>query len=515
MKNECCIYLLSYCFLFIFSINAQAQLQLPDIFSEHMVLQRNIPIPVWGTTNASALVEVTLDSHKITVKSDDNGNWKATLPAMKAGGAYVLSISSENQTVQIIDIYIGEVWICSGQSNMEWPLHQTTEGSIEIPKANSPLIRLFHFKKKHDTYKTPYSVEQLEAFSEGAFFYQPRWTLSAPETAGMFSGVGYYFGRALYDSLNIPIGLIQVAVGGSPCQSWVSKEALASHPQLKHLVDGEQPWITSEIIHPWLAERAKENWAKAIVEKNRPLPGHPFAPSYLFDSAIKLIAPYTIRGVIWYQGESNATHPLSYPAMMQMLVTSWRDLWGQGDFPFYFTQLPKIGNRNLWAEFREEQQRCLSNTNTGMIVTIDQGHPTDVHPKEKKVIGHRLAHLALAETYNKNIEAESPMLRSYHWANATHKIVLHFKSTYDGLSVKNDSLPKGFYLQGYIKEGSLETIIAPENILLIKDEVVLTYPVNFIPVKVKYAWASYPDNNVINSAGLPLAPFRIELGGNN
>ncbi|GAB5554239.1 MAG: hypothetical protein Sapg2KO_38300 [Saprospiraceae bacterium] len=480
-----------------------------------MVLQREIPIPVWGTASAGALVEVTLHHYTVRVKSDPFGAWEVSLPAMKAGGAYELTITAEKETIQIKDIYIGEVWICSGQSNMEWALQQSTEGEIEIPKANFPLIRLFHLKKKHDTYKTPYSKEQLEAFSKGQFFHQAKWEVCSPETAALFSGVGYFFGKTLQDSLNVPIGLIQAAVGGSPAQSWVSKPALASHPQMRHLVDSKHDWLNSTIIHPWLAERAKQNWANWEKTKDTPLPGHPFAPNYLFDSALNSLAPYALRGAIWYQGESNATHPSSYPAMMELMLKSWRDLWRQGDFPFYFVQLPRIGNRNLWPEFRAAQQQGLSIPNTGMVVTLDQGHPTDVHPRAKKVVGLRLAHLALAKTYHKNILAESPILSSHHWDKTEHKIVLRVKNAFDGLSINNGPTPKGIYLQGYLKQGSLEAIIEPDKIQLTKDEIIIFYSAEFLPVKVKYAWAAYPENNLINSAGLPLAPFKIDLEGLN
>jgi sialate O-acetylesterase len=355
----------------------------------------------------------------------------------------------------------------------------------------------------------------LDTFSEGHFFHKPKWELCSPETASEFSGVGYFFGKKLHHSLDVPIGLIQAAVGGSPCQSWVSKDALASHPQLKHLVEGEQPWINSTIIHPWLAERAKQNWANWEKTDTTPLPGHPFAPNYLFDSAIKPLAPYAIGGAIWYQGESNATHPQSYAAMMKMLLISWRSLWKQGDFPFYFVQLPKIGNRSLWPEFRESQQNCLSNPNTGMIVTLDQGHANDVHPREKEIVGKRLADLALSKTYDQNVLAESPMFYTYDWQKMEHKIVLHFKNTYDGLKINNGNIPEGIYLQGYLRPGTVETIIAPKNIVVAKNEIIITYPTDFLPVKVKYAWAPFPENNLTNSSGLPLAPFKIELEGLN
>jgi len=515
MKIAYPIFIYTIILTFAIPTYSWGQIQLPDLFSDHLVLQRDLPIPIWGTAEVNVQVDICLSNHKVTVYSNNIGKWKATLPVMDAGGAYEMIIATAKDTVRINDIYIGEVWFCSGQSNMEFPLAATAEGEAEIPQAKFPKIRLYQLKKKHDTYKTPYTQEQLEAFSDGHFFHKPKWELCSPETASKFSGVAYFYGKALHQSLGVPIGLIQAAVGGSPCQSWVSKEALASHPQLKHLADENQRWIDSKIIHPWLAERAQQNWENWETQETAKLPGHPFAPSYLFDTAINTIAPYAIRGAIWYQGESNATHPSSYRAMQEMLLKSWRTRWGQGDFPFYYVQLPRIGDRNLWAEFRKTQQQCLSYNNTGMIVTIDQGHPTDVHPKEKKVIGLRLANLALANTYSQDIPAESPMLDYKHWNPSDHKIVLRFEHTYEGLKTRNGKLPSGFYLQGYIENGSIETIIPPETIIISNDEITITYPLNFLPVKVKYAWAPYPENNLINSAGLPVAPFKIELEGIN
>lgn len=509
---------LSSYLLFIFvPLCGWSQIELPAIFSDHLVLQRELPIPVWGTATADAFVEVRINQNKRSIKADYFGNWKVSLPPMKAGGPFELVIQSEDEIVRIIDIYIGEVWLCSGQSNMEWPLKNCAEGKQEISNANNPLIRFFHLKKKHDTYKTPYTQEELTAFTKGDFFYTPKWETCTPESAAAFSGVGYFFGKTLFDSLKVPIGLIQNAVGGSPAQSWISKAALASHPQLQSL--GNPPigktWLDAKIIHPWLAERAKENWVNWNKKEVTALPGHPFAPAYLFDYAIKPLAPYAIRGAIWYQGESNATHPASYPAMMEMMLQDWRTIWGLGDFPFYFVQLPKIGNRSRWAEFRAAQEHGLSIKNTQMVVAIDEGHSTDVHPREKRIIGQRLSQLALANTYQKNIRAESPKLNSFNWMETEKKIELYFDYTFDGLAIKNGELAKGFYLQGYLNRGMLETIIPPNKIELEKNKITLVYPADFLPVKVKYAWAPAPENNIVNSAGLPLAPFKIELDGNN
>lgn len=507
----------SYSLLLFLPLWSWSQIELPALFNDHLVLQRDLPIPVWGRATSDAVLSVSINQNKISTKADYFGNWKVTLPSMKAGGPYDLIIQSEGETLRFIDIYIGEVWLCSGQSNMEWALKDCAEGGQEIPNANYPLIRFFHLKKNHNMYTAPFTEEQLATFTKGDFFYRPKWETCTPESAAAFSGVGYFFGKTLYDSLKVPIGLIQNAVGGSPAQSWVSKTALASHPQLQSL--GNPPsgktWLDAKIIHPWLAVRAKQNWVNWAKKEATDLPGHPFAPSYLFDFAIKSLAPYAIRGAIWYQGESNATHPESYPAMMEMMLQDWRALWGQGDFPFYFVQLPKIGTRSRWAAFREAQQQGLSNQNTGMVVAIDKGHPTDVHPREKKVIGQRLSHLALANTYGESIPAESPMLASFNWLEAEKKLELWFDHTFDGLAIKNGKLAKGFYLQGYLNQGSLEAIIPPEKIDIQKNKITLYYPAGFLPVTIKYAWAPAPENNITNSAGLPLAPFKIELDGNN
>lgn len=508
----------SFVLTFLCSLAASgvtAQLSLPDVFGNRMVLQREVAIPVWGTAEQEAKVTLALNSTVTTATADSEGNWSVSLPAMSAGGPYFLDIVSGPDSVQIKDVYVGEVWLCSGQSNMEWSLRISAEGELEVPQADNPMIRLFHLKKRHDTYKTPYSAQELTDFTAGDFFERASWETCRPETAADFSAVAYFFGKELYDSLRVPIGLIQAAVGGSPAQSWIKEEALAGHPQLAHLVAGDSSWLRSRIIHPWLAERAQQNWAEWDDDDGDSLPGHPFAPFYLYEAAIEPLVPYAFRGAIWYQGESNATHPQSYAVMQNTLIRDWRKRFGRGDFPFYFVQLPKIGNRSRWPEFREAQQQSLSLPNTGMIVTLDQGHPTDVHPREKRVIGQRLAGLALAETYGRNLPALSPLAYKHSWAPAEKTITVWVDHAYDGLALSEGQRPLGFTLQGYTEAGSKEMIIAPAEVTISGNRIVLKYPDNFAPVAVKYAWAPFPENNLVNSSGLPLAPFNIELVGNN
>lgn len=493
----------------------QAQLSLPSVFNDQIVLQRESAIPVWGTADPDAEITVALNNTVLTTTADGGGKWRVSLPARKAGGPHMLNIVSGADTVQIKDVYVGEVWLCAGQSNMEWSLRQSVEGKAEIPRSGNPMIRLFHLKKRHDTYKTPYTSQELADFTVGHFFERASWETCRPETAADFSAVAYFFGKELYDSLQVPIGLIQAAVGGSPAQSWISEETLAGHPQLAHLVAGDSSWLRSHIIHPWLAERARQNWAEWDGDEEESTPGHPFAPAYLYKAAIEPLVPYSFRGAIWYQGESNATHPQSYTALQNTLIHDWRERFGRGNFPFYFVQLPKIGNRSRWPDFREAQQQSLALPNTGMIVTLDQGHPTDVHPREKRVIGRRLAGLALTKTYGWELPVLSPMIYKHRWDPTKNIITLWANNAYDGLVLSEGHLPLGFTLQGYREGGGREIIVAPLEVALVGNNIELKYPDYFVPVSVKYAWAPFPKNNIINSSGLPLAPFKIELSGNN
>lgn len=496
------------------STTAQPVLHLPDVFGDHMVLQRDKPLPVWGSSQPGTELIVSLADQKVTVNADGQGRWRTQLPAMAAGGPHVLTVSNGVEAITFTDIYVGEVWICSGQSNMEWPLINSATAEQGMAEADQPMVRLFHLKKKHDTYGSPYTEREMKEFNAGHFFERAQWEVSRRQTAAPFSAVAFFFGKELYDSLRVPIGLIQAAVGGSPAQSWVSSEALAGHPQLTHLVDEDSNWMASPIIHPWVAERALQNW-DGRESGGKGLPGHPFAPGYLYDSAIEPLAPFAVRGVIWYQGESNATDPDSYPAMQNTLIDSWRLLFEQGDLPFLFVQLPRIENRSRWPDFRAAQMESLQLPNTGMVVTLDQGHPTDVHPREKQVIGERLARLALVKSYKQDLAAESPTLQSYAWTPPEYTITIKIMNTYGELSPLQGTAENAFALEGYSSDGKQAYLIQPTTVTVNGNSIILTYPEDLQPVSVKYAWLPFPVNLLQNSAGLPLAPFKIALSGNN
>ena len=513
IKSECILALLLF-FGGLFPLTGWSKVQLPILFNDHMVLQRRAPILVWGTATPGSSVNVYLDNLVAKSATDQAGNWRVTLPEMEAGGPFQLVIEGEGEKIWIKDILVGEVWLCSGQSNMQFPLERSTTAKEVLDKANSPQVRLFNMARAHDLGPGTLSPTEMIQIEKGEFLYTTPWQLCTPESVARFSAVAYHFGKKLADSLEVPIGLIHNAVGGSPIQAWMKKESLLSHPKFTHLA--QKDWLEAPEHHPWVVKRVKENLAPWLDRgEQEKVMLHPFSPAYLFEVGIRPLAPFGIRGVIWYQGESNATHPSSYRSLFELMLKDWRSAWHQPALPFLFVQLPRIGNRSRWPEFRQEQQKCLEIEHTGMVVAIDEGHPTDVHPKEKKVIGERLGNLALASIYQYNHLAESPVLDTYRWLADVQTVELSFLNGDMALSLSYGTEIVGFYLHGYRKGGEVQTVIRPSQIKLSGSVITLTYPRDFLITAVSYAWAPFPQNNLVNNVGLPLAPFRIELTGNN
>lgn len=501
-------------FLIIVPLLSWSKVQLPALFSDHMVLQRQLPIPVWGTAVPGSSITVFLDDLVANSKADEEGHWRVLLPEMQAGGPFQLVIKGESEKILMDDVLVGEVWLCSGQSNMQFPLDRSAYGEEELKRANHPQIRLFSMTRGHNLGAAAFSAEEMAGIEKGEFLLTTSWQPVQAESAAKFSAVAYHFGKILSDSLGIPIGLIHNSVGGSPIQAWMKKESLLSHPQFAHLA--KRDWLAAPEHHPWVTGRVQENLAPWLDrgEQEKAM-HHPFSPQYLFDAGIRPLAPFALRGVIWYQGESNATHPQSYRPQFELMVQDWRTTLQQPELPFLFVQLPRIGNRSRWPEFRQQQQKCLEIDHTGMVVAIDEGHPTDVHPKRKRVIAHRLGKLALAKVYQYSILAESPMLSTYNWQPDKQTVELSFIHTGAGLSLSSGKDVIGFSLLGYIEGGSELASIQPTQIGINGSIVTFTYPKDFLITEVNYAWAPFPPNNLVSSVGLPLAPFKIELAGNN
>ncbi len=491
-------------------VSQSDSLRLPDIFTDSLIFQRDMPIPVWGKSCKHCKIKVRINEITLCANSDQHGNWNIKLPPMHAGGPYIMYISDKKDHLSIHNILVGEVWLCSGQSNMEFSLSQSNHGDEEIQVSANPNIRFYQMTATRDARPIAhkvYSDSLIDEFRKNHFYSKSKWQSCNQQTASGFSAVAYYFGKELYRHLNVPIGLICNAVGGTTTQSFIDSLTLASHPQLSQLLFNRED---DDLVHPWVRERINENLGDKVKDN---LLLHPFAPSFLFNNGIKPIVPYSIKGAIWYQGESNATNPEIHDALFTALVKSWRNAWQLGDFPMYTVQLPKISNRSRWPEFRESQRRLSESIlHSGMAVTIDTGDSIDVHPKEKKIIGSRLSLLALAKTYQQPEEYSGPVYTKY--KRLGNEIELYFDHANYLMTNSDDNHFKGFYLHGFSQAGNHEIILEAKNIKNQGAKLIIPIPADLLLTSLRYAWSPYPDCNLINESGLPASPFKIEFKGN-
>ncbi len=468
-------------------------LQMPNVFSDHMVLQREMNIPVWGTANYNERISTQLGDITLNTKSDAYGNWKLEFPPMQAGGPYNLKVSADDKSIIFEDILIGEVWLCSGQSNMAFELKHSAKAAEEIPKADLPDIRLLNMKTIAWGGNVSWSEEVLKEINKLQFF-NGSWQKCTPETASEFSAIAYHFGKTLNEDLNVPIGLIHNAKGGSPTESWIDRFTLEFHPQLVDLLDD---WSTNEMIDKWCQGRGAINIKNAKNSMQR----HPFEPAYLNEAGIMSLTQFPIKGVIWYQGESNANNVELHETLFPTLVKSWRKAWGY-DFPFYYVQLSSL-NRPSWPHFRDSQRRLADKIpNSTMVVSSDLGHPSDVHPKHKKQIGERLALCAEVKTYGIDIEYSGPEVQGIDYSDG--KASVYFTHA-EGLNSGKEDILIGFELAGEDKIFEEATAkIEGEKVILVSDHVK-------DPRYVRYAWKPYTEANLFNSSALPASTFTTEF----
>jgi sialate O-acetylesterase len=489
------------------------------LFTDGMVLQRGMECPIWGTAAPGEEISAELRTPREAVKcavlkADSNGKWKAKLPiaTIEAGGPYTVIIKGKN-TITLKDVYVGEVWVCSGQSNMEWQLQNSHNGKEAIAKAKNPNIRLFTVPKNT-------SDRPLTEFKG-----QPKWQECNPDTVKTFTAVGYYFGRDLQKALNVPIGLIHTSWGGTIAEAWTTREALENNAGLKGLVeqyDKNRPSAPADFdkaLKQYEADLAKykEAVAKAKEEgkqppraPRKPVPpnNNPNRPCVLYNAMIHPLQPFAIKGAIWYQGESNAGRAYQYRTLFPTMIESWRKTWKQGDFPFLFVQLAPFmaivdePQESAWAELREAQLlTSLHCQNTGMAVITDVGDPKDIHPRKKEPVGARLALAARALGYGEKIEYSGPVYDKM--TKKDGKIVLHFKHVGKGLEAKDGPL-HGFAIAGSDKKfHNAKAEIQGDTVLVWCAEV-------SDPVAVRFGWANCPVVNLWNKDGLPASPFRTD-----
>jgi sialate O-acetylesterase len=486
---------------------ARAELLLPRVFAHHMVLQAQAPLPVWGAANPGVPVTVSLGNDQRTSVADAHGQWRVTLPPREASlQPSTLRVRSPQDELVLRDVLVGEVWLCAGQSNMEWPLKQASDGAREVKAAEHPEIRLLNLVGAARGGAGAYSSEELDRLAP-AKFCEGSWTTCAPASVGDFSAVGYFFGRRLHLELGVPIGLISPAIGGTPTEAWIARAALAADAELAPLVRGN--WLENLHLEAWCQQRATDNLRRA-TEAGEEIPGddlgphHSFKPGFMWEAAVQPLVPFAIRGVLWYQGESNAEshwRAVQHGRLFELLVRDWRQQWGQGDFPFLYVQLPAMGRPN-WPVFREGQRRMLQELpRLGMAVTIDVGHPTNVHPVRKRPVGERLARWALAGTYGRDTVTSGPLFRSH--KSEGGQVLVEFDYAQGGLATRDGGPVVGFEVAG--QDGRFH----PARADLRGASVVVSAPQVSDMVHVRYGWVPYPDPplNLVNREGLPASPF--------
>ena len=489
--------------------NAFAEVKLSALFSDNMVLHRGARVPIWGNADPGEPVRVTLGKEQASATAGDNGEWKVQIGPLQAGGPFEMTIAGKN-TLRIQNVLVGEVWLCSGQSNMEMGVGNSRRawGGVqnaaeEIAAGNFPMIRQFKVEKRVS------GKPQAEV--------QGQWLVATPETVGEFSAVAYFFGRELFKALNVPVGLIHSSWGGTPAESWTSAPALLAEPELASMA---RDWEKKIADYP----QALADYQKKLDEWNRssqqaeaagePAPsppqfpadprGNSWRPAGLYNAMIAPLIPFAIRGAIWYQGESNAGRAYQYRKLFPAMIRNWRSAWGQGDFPFLFVQLASFIQewppQNSWAELREAQSMTLSLPNTGMAVTADIGDPYDIHPKNKQEVGRRLALAAQAIAYGKDGVYSGPMYESM--TAEGDKIRLRFKDVGSGLKAQGALV--GFEIAGEDRKfHAAEARIEGETVVARSSEV-------SHPAAVRYAWADNPTCSLYNKEGLPASPFRTD-----
>jgi sialate O-acetylesterase len=478
---------------------ARAEVHPSALFSDHMVLQSGMSVPIWGTADPSEKITVSLNGQTKSATAGADGKWLLRLANLKSGGPFEMTINS----LVIHDVLVGEVWLGSGQSNMAFTVskaHAAYAGMLdeekEIAAANYPQLRIF-------TGKTAKTYEpQSDIAGE--------WLIATPANAGDFSAVAYLFGRDLNQSLHTPVGMLVLAYGASTAEAWLPRESMSADPQLQPLLAKFDARETFFKAHPSALDSDAPPSPQTInARPSKPGPlrdpvQDQHQPTVLFNGMIAPVIPFAIRGVIWYQGESvvgGAPGVQLYPHVMETLVTEWRKRWSEGNFPFYVVQLAALKNVSNNPVIREQQAKILALPNTGMAVTIDIGDPTNVHPKNKEPLGDRLSRIALANVYGRKLEYSGPVYASMSRSGDT----IHIRFTHAaGLTAKDGPL-KCFQIAGP------DGFFVPAEATISGDSVIVRSPQIPNPAAVRYAWDEYPEGaNLYNAAGLPAAPFRTD-----
>jgi sialate O-acetylesterase len=479
-------------------VTARADVSLPAVLGDHMVIQRGLPVHIWGKAAEGEFVSIEFRGNTRSATADGIGEWNVYLPPGEAGGPFGLTVKATN-TIRLQDVVVGDVWVASGQSNMEFPVKAVLNAAAEMAGADHSRIRFLHVKNKVGLYPLNDVVAEP-------------WTACTPESVVEFSAVAYFFGRHIQEKLGVPIGLIETSWGGTPAEAWTSQRALAADASLMPVYAEWARMNDDTARHQLRRMKELDQWRSAVerakAEDKEP-PGFPWEPnidsswmpSGLYNAMIAPLTHFPIRGAIWYQGESNASReraPL-YARLLGTMIQDWRRAWGQGDLPFLFVQLANFNAGDArWPELRESQRQTLALANTGMAVTIDIGTPDDIHPKNKQDVGLRLALVARAVAYGEKIEYSGPMFRQA--TPEGNAMRIWFDHTGTGLVARGSDL-LGFEIAG--DDGKF----VPADAIIDGTTVRASSGTVTRPAHVRYGWKDAPRCNLYNVEGLPASPF--------
>ncbi len=496
-------YLLQTCLIvlfFAYFINAKAEIKLPAIISNNMVLQQKSSVALWGWANPNEQVFITTSWNKKTIntKANSDGKWLTYVSTAKAGGPYTIQFKSSN-IITVTNVLLGEVWLASGQSNMEFFMAKTKSSSYtgvldyenEIKAANYPNIR------------------QIDVANKNAAELQPDfkgdWKIGSPSTVDTFSAVAFYFAKQIHLATGFPVGIINSTWGGTAAESWTNQRVLENDADLKVLVDRYNDQVTKYPKALQDFQQAMEVW-KQDSTKAKPMaqvkPNPDKAPFRLYNAMIAPLIPYTLKGVIWYQGENNADRAYQYRKLFPKMIANWRSDFKNDELPFYFVQISPHRSQN--PELREAQLLTYRNTpHTGMVVTTDNGDSLDIHPRNKKLVGERLSLWALKNEYGKkDVTASGPLYKAMQVDG--NKIKLQFDFVDGGLVTSDGKDLNEFTIAGEDQKFvPAKAIIQGDKIIVWSDDVSK-------PVAVRFAWRNVPKPNFFNKAGLPASPFRTD-----
>ena len=473
-------------------------LSVSPLYTDNMVIQRGRPIVISGAANAGDKISVKFSHKTLKAVTGYDGKWSVEFPPMEAATGQRLTITSKDKALDFSDVAVGEVWLCSGQSNMRFTLAQAEGGMAAAEISADPDLRFFDQHPYWETYDVAWPESAVDSVKNLIYLRPTVWVAASPESSARMSAIGYWFAKELRDSLKVPVGIICDAVGGATTESWIDRNTLEwKFPVIL------RDWINNDFIQGWARERAAKNIS---YKKGDRFARHPYEPCYLFESAILPLGHPTLAGVLWYQGESNAHNFEAHEYLFPLLVDSWREWFKDPDLPFLYVQLSSL-NRPSWPWFRDSQRRLLeSRPNLGMVVSSDLGDPDDVHYKDKQPVGERLARLALYNEYGFNLVPSGPLFKSEavpdpELVEGPGEVVVTFEYG-NGLRPSDGTEVVGFELAGE------DMLFQKATCRLEGDRAVLSAPGVERPGYVRYAWEPYTRANLVNGAGLPASTFR-------